>query len=400
MPVRKRWLLLPLVILLVPAWQSFCEFRSKQLLKNADLELLTLQRLELVEDSARKLLWYSPENDQGKLILGIALYRQGKYLDSVNWLETVNEASNYRAEADTVIGESLLGLGKFRQCENHLSDSLSRYPDNNTSRKLLYKLYMRTLRIDEAVETLEGMLHGTTDDLPTLTELVKTLSGTVSPGKVFSDLLHACPHWDREPGVSAALGKAAILQGMPEDALRYMTHATEMAPENKRISLWNNALLLASGETEQAGDLLDRWSPEDKPDSQHEKWIHSEYWKLKSTISQRQGNISQALEYSNKSLLHIRQPEALALKAGLLRRLSRNAEAEDVSGQLVELGKLDFELLKLNSELSTGSFGIEQYRRIGQVLSNLGYTRQARSWRAIAESISQNRAPAIRQVQD
>jgi tetratricopeptide (TPR) repeat protein len=372
------------------AWKPFCGIQVRRALKEADAELLTLQRYDLAETDARRLLWYQPDHAQGLLILGVALSKQKKFTEAISSLERVPTDSPFHSEAVVTLCESLLGDGQYRRSDLLLQNALKTYPDNSVLRSMLYELHKSTFRIREAIEILEQGLRYTPADERTLRTLLEIQTEVVSPEAVTRKLLRDCPRWRNEPDVLAALGYASIKLGAVENAERYFGQALHLDPTNPRIQLWCSDLYLSMDQVDMARTLLQSFDEAEESMHTPGNWIHSEYWRLKSILLEREGDAELALKYCNESLRLYQQPECLSLKAGILRKLSRPDQAEATSRQLIQLGKLDFELLKLGSGQSRISLSPELCEQLGIVFSGLGRHSQAKAWHTMAKHLSGN----------
>ena len=386
--LRRRWFLVIIFVVPVFAWKPFCDIQVSRALHEADTELLTLKRYELVEADARRLLWYAPDHPQGLLILGIALSQRQEFSEAVSFLERIPGDSLFHPEAVLTLCECLLGDGQYWRADLLLQKSLQTYPDHSQLRLIAHDLYINTYRYGEAIEVLEQGLHYTLADEKTLRRLLKFQTQVYPPEAVTRKLLRDCPRWRNEPDVLAALGYASIKEGEVEKAQSYFTQALHLDPTNPRIKLWCSDLYLSTDQADKARTLLQSFD-EDVMRSPG-NWIHSEYWRLKSVLFERQGDVELSLKYCNESLRLIQQPECLSLKAGILRKLSFPDEAEATSRQLIQRGKLDLELLKLRSEQTKIPLNAELCEQLGNVFSGLGRHSQAKAWHIMAEYASGN----------
>lgn len=369
------------------AWAIFSDWRAESLRRAADRELLVHQRPEVAEEIARKLLWYEPDHDQGLLILGVSLNWQKRFEESVPFLERVPSASKFRREAELSLASSLLNLGWYRRSETIAIKHLESNPDNSLMQELLIRIYRQTLRLPDVIRVHEAQLRGTAADEPTLRSLLDVLAGNVSPSAVI-EMLEQCPRKRQEPDVLAALGRAAVLQGDLTSAADSFNLALELDPESLRIILWSSEFHASTGQMQLAESLLNRVDESVVSPSLQTQWNCAEYWRLRAVIDDHHDRLPAALEHCNSSLQYLIQPETLSLKAGLLRRMNRTDDASETSKQLATYGSLDFEILKLATELRAQPITLEHANRASMALEGLGYRRQAASWNVIADQLS------------
>ncbi|NQV24532.1 MAG: tetratricopeptide repeat protein [Rhodopirellula sp.] len=390
---RRRKVFVVFLILTLLAgtcWVPYRNWKVRSLLRIADFELLVNQSAAAAEATSRKLLWYSPDHAQGLLILGIALSKQKKFTEAISCVERVPSDSPFYSEAVLTLCECLLSDGQYRRADLLLQKSLQTYPDSSSLTQLAYNLYKSTYRLRKAIETLEQSLRYTPADEGALRTLLDLQTGVISPGALSRQLLRDCPRWQSEPDVLAALGQASILQGEANLAESYFQQALHLDPTNPRIQLWCSDLYLSMDQVDMARTLLQSFDQAEESMHSTGNWIHSEYWRLKSILLEREGDAELALKYCNESLRLYQQPECLSLKAGILRKLSRPDQAEATSRQLIQLGKLDFELLKLGSGQSRISLSPELCEQLGIVFSGLGRHSQAKAWHTLAKHLSGN----------
>lgn len=368
-------------------WFWFSSWRSASLLRKADLELLVHHRYDVAEELARKLLWYQPDHSQGLLILGISLNRQQEYVESISYLEQVDADSEFRFEAEVTLASSLLNSGYLRRCEDVLVDHLETEPENIQAQDLLIVLYKQTLRIPEAIQVYESRLRGGPDDELTLRTILDLLVGSVSTSAV-ADRLLASPRYQVEADALAALGQIAVLKGNAENAKSNFSKALALDSACYRIILWSAAFHTSSGDLDRGDDLLGRCDEREISASHQTPRIRSEYWRLRALIADSNNDLIAALGHCETSLNELPQPETLSLKAGLLRKLNRLEEAKATARQVSHLGHLDFELLKLGTELRSKPVTAEEARQVSAILKGLGYPKQSAAWSRIAESLA------------
>ena len=345
------------------------------------------QRSDVAEELARKVLWYSPDEDQGLLILGVSLNRQKKFAESIPWLERVRPDSEFKSEAEVTLASSLLNSGWFRRSEEILVNHLNANPHDTQAQELLIQLFKQTLRFPEIVQLYETRLSGPHNDEPTLRTILDFLSASASTGAITAKLL-ANPRLQQEPDGLAALGQAAVLQGDSASADSNFSKALTLAPTDFRTILWSSAFYLSTGRVDSASQLLSRCEESDITDAQQTPWIRSEYWRLRAMIADHGHDLSAALAHCELSLQCQPQPETLSLKAGLLRRLNRPDEATATATQVAQLGHLDFELLKLSTQLRSQPLTVELAMRASTILEGLGYRTQSAAWKAMAATLS------------
>lgn len=389
--IRGRCIKVGLVVAAIVAcslgWYWFSNWRSASLLKSADRELLVHQRSEVAEELARKVLWYSPDDNQGLLILGVSLNWQKKFAESIPWLERVRPTSEFRAEAEATLASSLLNSGWYRRSEEVLVRHLKANPHDTQAQDLLIQLFKQTLRFPEIVQLYETRLGGTPDDETTLRTLLDFLSASAATGAI-TDKLQANPRLQQEPDALAALGQAAVLRGDSVSANSNFSKALTLDPTNIRTILWSSAFYLSTGRVDSASGLLNRCEESDITALQQLPWIRSEYWRLRAMIADHDNDLNAALNHCEMSLHCLPQPETLSLKAGLLRRLNRPDDATTTATQIAQLGHLDFELLKLSTELRSKPLTVELATQASTILDGLGYHEQSVSWKTMAVALS------------
>lgn len=368
-------------------WCWFSNWRSASLLQSANRELLVHQRSEVVEELARKALWYSPDEDQGLLILGISLNWQKQFAESIPYLERVRSDSEFRSEAEVTLASSLLNSGWFRRSEEILVSHLKITPNDTTAQELLVQLFKQTLRFPEIVQLYETRLSGTRDDEATLRTILDFLSASASTGAITARLLEN-PRLQQEPDGLAALGQAAVLQGDSVSADNNFGKALALDPTHLRTIVWSSAFYLSTGRVDSASQLLSRCEESDINRPQQTPWICSEYWRLRALMADYDHDLNTALHHCELSLQSLPQPETLSLKAGLLRRLNRLDEATTVATQVAQLGHLDFELLKLSTRLRSQPLTVEMAIQASTILKGLGYHAQSAAWRTMAVTFS------------
>lgn len=394
MRISRRWIIQCGLITLMPlvlyaAWRSFADWRLESLRRTADRELLVLQQPEAAEGLARKLLWYDSDHDQGLLILGVALNWQKRFEESIPYLERVPEESEFRSEAELSLASSLLNLGWYRRSESIAVNHLASNPDNSLMQEFLTLLYKQTLRLPDVIRVYEAQLEGTVADQVTLRALLDVMAGKVSSNAVI-EKLQECKRHHEEPDVMAALGRASVLQGDLKNAASSFKRALELDPASLRIILWACDFYLSTGQSELAESWLDRVDENAVSPTHQTQWACAEYWRLRAMIADLNDARPEALRYCDTSLEFLLQPETLSLKAGVLRKMNRADDASAISKQLERYGALDFELLKLATELRAQPITLEHATRASQALEELGYRRQAASWKAIAELLKAN----------
>lgn len=389
--IRGRRVKVALVVAMLGAcclgWYWFSNWRSASLLQSADRELLVHQRSEVAEELARKVLWYSPDEDQGLLILGISLNWQKQFAESIPYLERVRPDSEFSSEAEVTLASSLLNSGWFRRSEEVLVSHLKITPHDTTAQELLIQLFKQTLRFPEIVQLYESRLSGTRDDEPALRTLLDFLSASASTGAITARLLKN-PRLQQEPDGLAALGQAAVLQGDSVSADANFSKALALDPTHLRTIVWSSAFYLSTGRVESASRLLSQCQESDITGPQQTPWIRSEYWRLRAMIADHDNNLNAALNHCELSLQSLPQPETLSLKAGLLRRLNRLDEATTAATQVAQLGHLDFELLKLSTELRSQPLTAQLAMQASTILEGLGYHAQSAAWKTMAVALS------------
>ncbi|MDA1164203.1 MAG: tetratricopeptide repeat protein [Planctomycetota bacterium] len=347
------------------------------------------QRLDVAEAKARKLLWYSPDHSQGLLILGVSLNRQKKFTESIPHLERVKPNSEFYDEGRLTFADSLLNSGQFSRSEEVLVSYLRTSPGDIRAQNLLGSLYRRSCRISELIHLYETRLSFTPADATTLRELIGILSGNLSSTAV-NEHLSAYDSGLQEPDILAGLARAAELQGNATAARSYFNRALSIAPTSPRVVLWCSSFLFSVNDYDTGSNILRRIPEQSVATSLPTPQMQSEYWHLRALVADHQENLKQSLKHCDQSLRYWPAPQTLSLKAGLLRRLSRFDEATAVTRQLAEIGKLQFEILKLgNDQYLTQTAPIERSIRISEVLEGLGYHKQAEAWKSLAQNYQQ-----------
>lgn len=155
--------------------------------------------------------------------------------------------------------------------------------------------------------------------------------------------------------VNTALGLLLLKRGLFQEAEEKLRRAINQVtqnytrPKDCEALYYLGAALLAQGKADEAYDHFYRaaWSP---------AWHSASYYAL-AEICARKENLSDALEFVNRSLsTNSLNTKALNLKASLLRRLSRLEEAKNQASSTLAIDPLDFwagnELYLAESELN------------------------------------------------
>jgi tetratricopeptide (TPR) repeat protein len=362
-------------------------WRVGQLVHRADSALVIDDDPIRAEQESKLLLSWDKAHPQGLLIQGVALFRQQRFEEAIDWLNRIPHDSGFKQEADQVLSRALLRLHRYGQAETQLRESLTRNPTDQLLQYLLFTLLLETLRIEEAIELYESHLNGTDADVPRLMELLKVQAEPVPARHRQQQIINHCATLDREPNALAALGRTSTLLGDANAAESYFRRAVAAAPEDQRILLWASGFFLSQGQDEQARVILKHVSTGEDSGSTIQAWCDAEHMRLQAEIAAIEGDLQNSLDLVNRSQLSRRTGRAFSLKAELLRRMGRLEDAEEATAELAEFGKADIRLIELHAAVQSQPITEELCVELSNTLRRLGRGRQADAWAKVAVTV-------------
>jgi len=382
------------VLVLMLVWLGRA-WRIGQLVHRADSALVIDDDPEVAERESRRLLDWDNDHSQGLLIHGVALFRQQRFDEAIEFLKRVPDTSEFGQEADAALARSLMHLHRYGEAETQLRSCLKQNPSDQSLQSLYFSLLLQTMRSQEAIHAYEAVLNESPADASRLIELLNVQAEPVPARRRQMAILTHCRNPEEEPNALAALGRTSALLGSPTAAEGYFRKAVAADPENRRILLWAADFFLSQGQGVQARAILDQCERVSKGGTQVEAWCRAEYTRLQAEIAARVGDLQEALDLVTESLLKRPSGRGLALKAEVLRRMGRLVEAEDATAALAEFGQADIRLVELHATVRSGTLTGELCTALSDTLRRLGRDRQADAWAAVAASLHRSPPSAL-----
>ena len=208
----------------------------------AGREALQAARFDAAETAFRKVLGLMPEAVEARANLGLALYLQGKYAETIAQLEPVSRQRPDLPAANVFLGLSHLKLGSPKRAIPRLEKALRAAPANVEARRALAACYLAVGQYGQAVEQFRAVFSHESDKTAAwfhlgrdYMALMRDLAGLLVGGRPDSpwtsrlggDMLALSRHWDAAipyheetlqkapslPGVHRSLGMAHLHMG-------------------------------------------------------------------------------------------------------------------------------------------------------------------------------------------
>ena len=305
---RRRinlWLLAAYCVLaVVPSLRAQLTLAAKQQAVAAHFEAgrkaMQAGRFGAAESEFRKAVGLLPEVAEARANLGLALYLQGKYEETIAELETVAKQRPDLQATNVFLGLSHLKLGSPEKAAPSLEKALRAAPSNLEARRALSACYLAVGRYSDAVEQFRAVFSHEPDKTEAwfrlgrdYMALMRNLAGRLVSGQPDSawtsrlggDMLGLSKHWDAAipyhqetlekvpglPGVNRSLGAAHLQMGRWEQAEKHFRAELEVDPLDEAGLLGLAEVHLARGEAREALENITQ------------VWRSSPHWLLRQT---------------------------------------------------------------------------------------------------------------------
>ena len=242
-------------------------------------------RFVVAESEFKKAVELMPEVAEARANLGLVLYLQGKYQETVAELETVAKQRPDLQATNVFLGLSYLKLGSPERAAPPLEKALRTKPSNLEARRALSACYLAVGRYSDAVVQFRAVFSHEPDKTEAwfrlgrdYMALMRNLAGLLVSGRPDSawtsrlggDMLGLSGHWDaaipyheetlkKVPGlrgVNGSLGAAHLQMGRREQAEKYFRVELEIDPLDEAALVGLAEVHLARGEASEAWESL------------------------------------------------------------------------------------------------------------------------------------------------
>ena len=212
------------------------------------------QKIEAV-DLLERHLEKKPDDAEATFVLGAFRLESGESEEAASAFERVATLDQENREAAVLAAIAYADLPDDRglpQAIASLERQVKRFPDDEKSLHFLAQAKGATGDLSGQIQALEKLVGLKPTDVQARVDLAiaRALAGDLTASS--SDLAAARKLSENDPGLPAATGALAALQGLPDDALAQL----QAAGDEASLAVLNGALLLASGETDEAADCL------------------------------------------------------------------------------------------------------------------------------------------------
>ena len=250
-------------------------------------EAMKAGRFPDAESEFRKALGFMPEVVEARANLGLVLYLQGKYSETVAELEIVARERPDLPATNVFLGLGYLKLGAPHKAIPRLEKALQSGPSNLEARRALAACYLAVGRYSEAVEQFRALLSHEPDETEAwfhlgrdYMSLMRDLAALLVSGRPESpwtsrlggDMLALSRHWDAAipyheetletapglPGVHRSLGAAHLQMGRWEEAEKRFRAELEIDPLDEAALLGLAEIQVVRGRSRQALENIRR----------------------------------------------------------------------------------------------------------------------------------------------
>ena len=244
-------------------------------------------RFAAAESEFKKAVDLMPEIAETRANLGLVLYLQGKYEETVTQLEAVAKQRPDLQATNVFLGLSHLKLGSPGRAAPPLEKALRAAPSNLEARRALSACYLAVGRYGDAIEQFRAVFSYEPDKTQAwfrlgrdYMALMRDLAGRLVSGRPDSawtsrlggDMLSLSGHWDAAlpyhqetleklpglPGVNQSLGIAHLQMGRWEQAAKHFRAELEIDPLDDAALIGLAEVHLWRGEASKALESITR----------------------------------------------------------------------------------------------------------------------------------------------
>jgi predicted Zn-dependent protease len=330
----------------------------------------------------RWLIWFEPENTEALLIIGISHHVEKNFPDAIRVLERVSAESSEFEGASLTLARSLLHEHQLDRAESVLKKCLRRFPRSDPAREELLQMYMRQIRRRESLTLLYERWRLYPDDLTVLRSLLKVLVEPIVPQGLFVYFSKVNAERPRQAAVVLALARINALMGKAERADHFFRAALELRPGHLPTHLLSAEFFWSNGDRNIARDLLLTMSNSNF--AQGTATSDDRFWAMVAKVREADGKLEDAsAAIQNALAIRPNSYTLMSWKCGLLRRMNRHHEAEELAARASRISDAKSQLFVRVNEVDLEAPTKQQCSQFGRLLDELGYTDQADGWRFV-----------------
>ena len=229
--------------------------------------LKEIGRPEAAVSAYKAALELAPDYHEARHDLGVALKVSGRPEEAIACYREVLKQQPNRAATQFNLGNALLDSGDVENAMQAYRAAISQRPDHLGAHKALNDLYWQQGRPDEYARSYEDAIRRAPQSIELRQNHARQLELVGSIAQSERVLETAVLDLGEQPSFSHGLAVLAGRRGRVEEAVEHFDAAVRMAPAVELYRQDYVALLVTSGNTDEAGAQLDAWdrlSPDDQ----------------------------------------------------------------------------------------------------------------------------------------
>lgn len=224
--------------------------------------LVAKGELDPADRAVRQYLDQQPNSPDGHFLLGYILFRAGKAQDSLSEYTIGAKYRDPNASDLKVVALDYVLLGDYSDAETWLSRSLQRDPKDPQGWYYLGRTKYNENKLEEAIRAFERCLEIEPRNVKAEDNLGLSYEGLGRTEEAFT-AYRAAIAWQAkvlnpDPGPFIELGRLLLELDRPEEAIPYLSRATEIGPQDSRAHEYLGKVYSRLNRLQEAQDELKR----------------------------------------------------------------------------------------------------------------------------------------------
>lgn len=344
----------------------------------------------------RWLFWFDGGRADVRFYEGMCLHLEDDYAAAAERFRSIPSGHRLHEDAGFALAVTLLRDARYDEAEVVLREHMRQYPQSHAARNRLRWLYTTLARYRDAAAVLEHSLTLQPPDLTVMPELLKMQIGAVNPLTSIEVLEDVDARRPDQAGVLEALGRSFHARGETKRAESHLRRAHKIAPNDRRIRLALCGLLIETGQTKEAAELISATTPFPDADNvsgrsdvlrnrEARRLREDRYWWHRSRLAADDGRLEDALADVDRALEILpAEPEYRTHRARLLQRLDRPDEAAAEYNRIAALNDDQVAFYDFSKSLANRMPTPDEARYVAALFERSGKQLQAEAWRLLS----------------
>lgn len=383
-------LLLPFLMYFGTSW--YLKSMSNQFALKSE-KFLAARDTASARENLKWLLWFHPNDPQGLLISGKIEFADGSIENAIECFRGVPLESPFHEQAGFAWAQALAMDGQLTKAEDQLKRHFEQHAPSEEAWNLYFRLLYLQLRIRDASKLLEKKLAANPNDLSDLRHLLKADFVPQEPLESLPTLEEIHRKHPEDLNGQFALAMCRIRTGETSRAEQLLRSVLNQNPVSPRARIVLARLLIERHNFTSARKIL--WGKNETASSMDDSERlkrDDRFWSLSSRLAEEHADINAALQYMDRALeIKHNDQKHLSRRAQLLRRMSRKAEAAEVTRMLIEVGRTEQELFSMATQMQNGRISAADCKKIAMLYRKLGRTTRADAWDRFRDQVNQKK---------